>query len=242
MELDYVVKKIDSSEPLDHFILDGFSPLMLKASFKVRSKIVDWYSKKLDVEVKQLGNYKEGADGRKFVRGDLLALEQVRRGRDIPESGPERKNEILSYLLDMTKPGTWGGCPEYTAAAIMTSKTIRVWQKNQEGQLTNINSAFGGTPEVITTNIAESEENESTIEFFNDDAQMDAEIYSSTSEAASFESLHLSEFEDEPENDNNDYNLFFEGNHYQAMVSRQKFMKIVAVYGELKNFRPILED
>ena len=142
MELSYVLNKIDEGNPIEKFVLDGHSENMLQASNNIRSKIVEWFRRFLSRDIPQLGNYTEGINGRKYQRGDLLALEMVRNGKDVPETGPERETVILKYLLHMSLPNTWGSTPEYTAAACMTGKRINIWQDGENG-LFIINSING---------------------------------------------------------------------------------------------------
>lgn len=157
MELSYIIKKIEAGDPPEEIVLDGHDRDMLKAAHTTRLKIVEWYRKRLNHPVPQLGNYIEGPNARPWVRGDLLAAEMVRNGKDVPESGPERENVILRYLLNMSERSTWGSTPEYFAAACMTGKKIHVRQMNEKGELFIINSVNGSSipPPVIIGNQVE---------------------------------------------------------------------------------------
>ena len=132
MEINYAVKKIKLNDPPKSLIIDGYNHKMLEAGQRARFKIVEWFRKHLDKPIPQLGNFVEGKYARPWTRGDLLATEMVCKGRDIEESGPERKKAMAEYLLEMSNKRTWGSTPEYTAAACMTGKTFRIWQKHVE--------------------------------------------------------------------------------------------------------------
>ena len=140
MEALYVVNKILASETPEVFVLDGRNPAMVRAALKVRINIVEWYRRFLTREVKELGFYT--ANGRLWQRGDLLALEMVRKGSDVSESGPARERKMLEYLDEMSRRGSWGSTPEVQAAACMTKRTIHTWQR-MSGKLCKINSAHG---------------------------------------------------------------------------------------------------
>ena len=62
----------------------------------------------------------------------LLALEMIRKGKDVPESSNCRESEMIKYLLEMSKPGIWGSTPEYMAAALMINTQINVWQDDEK--------------------------------------------------------------------------------------------------------------
>lgn len=281
MELNYLLSKIDSGEPPDHFVLDGHHDNMLKASFNMRLKIVDWFRKRLDQSVPQLGNYIEGPLARPYVRGDLLALEMVRSGKDVPENGAERESIILKYLVDMSAPDRWGSTPEYTAAACMTGKTINIWQRNSTCELSIINSVNGSLPmpssvvsaiscepELIRKEqITLSSDSDSDLhmeEFKADkdkeeDASEDAVLYepekdkekdptdSDSMKKMIIDQKHLCEsFESDSDSDDEQenlydrqFNLLFRGNHYQPLVTRFQYLKLISCYGidAFQNFR-----
>ena len=140
MEALYVVKKILENDPPTSFVLDGYDEAMVRAALKVRINIVEWYRRFLTREVKELGPYTQ--NGRLWQRGDLLALEMVRKGSDVSESGPQREKKMLEYLEEMNKRGTWGSTPEVQAASCMTKKSIHTWQKIS-GHLQKINTSKG---------------------------------------------------------------------------------------------------
>jgi hypothetical protein len=308
MELSYILKKIDAGEPPEEIVLDGHDRDMLKAAHTTRLKIVDWYRKRLNYPVPQLGNYIEGPDARPWVRGDLLAAEMVRHGKDVPESGIGRENIILRYLLNMSERSTWGSTPEYFAAACMTGKKIHVRQMNEKGELFIINSVDGSCipppviidgvdpqpqavvaavaaldavsaiaevsssavhgqaalqltveadfqPEVISTAIVlapeigsppSSPSVSSATATKLQDSEMDADLYSETGTVGDMsesdvESEDGEDGEDDDEDDDGSYNLFFRNNHYQALVSRSQYLRLVSQYGidAFRNFRGI---
>jgi hypothetical protein len=287
MELSYILKKIEAGEPPEVIVLDGYDRDMLTAAHTTRLKIVEWYRKRLNHPVPQLGNYVEGPDARPWVRGDLLAAEMVRHGKDVPESGPGRENVILRYLLHMSERSTWGSTPEYFAAACMTGKTINVHQMNDKGELFIINSVNGSSipaPVVIgdpqptmevsnTSNTSDQEFNhesstaivlapelcddateldtplstEAVFEIAEEtklkDSEMDADLYSDSEPFADCSS-HYSAYSKDSDSDSeeeDEYNLFFRNNHYQALVSRSQYFRLVSQYGieAFRNFRGI---
>lgn len=146
MEAHYVLGKIAVDEAPLGFILDGKHPAMIAAALKVRINIVEWYRRFLTREIRELGFYTMGEGGRYWQRGDLLALEMVRKGTDVKESGPEREKVMLEYLEIMNKPYEWGSTPEIQAAACMTKKTVNTWQHNSSGKLMLVSSASAGVP------------------------------------------------------------------------------------------------
>jgi hypothetical protein len=287
MELSYILKKIEAGEPPEVIVLDGYDRDMLTAAHTTRLKIVEWYRKRLNHPVPQLGNYVEGPDARPWVRGDLLAAEMVRHGKDVPESGPGRENVILRYLLHMSERSTWGSTPEYFAAACMTGKTINVHQMNDKGELFIINSVNGSSipaPVVIgdpqptmavsnTSNTSDQEfhhesstaivlapelcddateldtplSTEAVFEIAEEtklkDSEMDADLYSDSEPFADCSS-HYSAYSKDSDSDSeeeDEYNLFFRNNHYQALVSRSQYFRLVSQYGieAFRNFRGI---
>lgn len=258
MELSYVLSKIDEGNPLEKFVLNGYSENMLQASNNIRSKIVEWFRRFLNREIIQLGNYIEGENGRKYQRGDLLALEMVRNGKDVPESGPERDTIILKYLLKMSLPHTWGSTPEYTAAACMTGKRINIWQNGNDG-LFIINTVNGSLSNEDDTN------NEEDLKELSDDqkddlnkndlnvkddfkdlkddlqknAELDAEIYDDDDVLE----IKSCESEDDNSDDEHDlsYNLYYNNNHYMPIVTHTQYLKLISVYGidKFNNFKVI---
>jgi hypothetical protein len=148
MEINYLVAKLESGEIPLQIIIDGKHSAIIKAGLRVRAKIIEWYRTNLDKEIAEIGDYIEsGPDKRKWKRGDLLALEMIRKGKDVPEEGEERIKVMIDYLLEMASPGTWGSTPEYTAAAFLTKSKVIVWQKFEEG-LKIINTINDGEHEV----------------------------------------------------------------------------------------------
>ena len=127
LELLFVVSRIDAGAAPSAYVLDGKSDAMCGAALSLRGSIIEWYRSYLRREVPQLGEYVAG--GRSWQRGDLLALEMVRKGIQVPEEGGSREAEMLKYLLNMSRPTAWGSTPEYTALAFLTGKTVRVYQR-----------------------------------------------------------------------------------------------------------------
>lgn len=270
-----MIKKIDADDAPEEIVLDGFDRDMLKAAQHTRLKIVEWYRKRLDQPVPQLGNYIEGPNARPWVRGDLLAAEMVRQSKDVPEQGPERENVILRYLLEMSEPKTWGSTPEYFAAACMTGKTIHVRQMGTDGKLFIVNSVNGSSvaqppildvapPQPDLGATSASQDAESTIPApheladcidnssdaaleaagiskIQESAEMDADLYSVGCDCGSIEFSDDDEDEESEQENDGAYNLFFRGNHYQALVTRDQYLRLIAHYGidAFRNFRAI---
>ena len=211
IELNYILNKIDNGEPVSTISINGYDKELIEAAQRTRRKIVKWFSKKPEKEVPQLGNFVEGENARPWKRSDLIAMEMVNRGKDIPENGPERENAIREYLEFMSKCTSWGGTPECFAAAAMTGKTLNTWQPDENKQLFKISTICGSKTDEILN---------------EDNAEDDAMMYSDDDS-------------DEEENDKS-FNLFFRGNHYQPLVSRRQFGKLVSVFGSdlFQNIEP----
>lgn len=154
LELRHVIKLIDDGRPPNTCNLNGCSREVLESAEHLRSMMIKWYDTGLFKEMKSLGLYTE--NGRFWMRGDLLALEMVRRGADVPECGAERTAKMLQYIEDMRKAGTWGSTPEYTAFAMMSKLHVQVYQP-QEGSLVLVNEvapaeASRGVVKLLYTN------------------------------------------------------------------------------------------
>jgi len=114
-------------------LLDGHHESVLKSSEELRSMIVDWYRTGLNKEMIGYDAYQVSEGSRKWVRGDVIALESANfTSKDIPESGEERVRLILHYLDHIKKPHVWGGTPEYTAFAFMAKLKIEVYNEKLE--------------------------------------------------------------------------------------------------------------
>lgn len=109
--------------------LDGHSKTVTSSAEDLAQLICKWYSSGLDKEISSFGSYVQS--GRQWCKRDILAMEMVQRGRDIPEDGPERHKAALDYLQKMQRPGTWGSTPEYTAFAFMSKLKVEVYQPQQ---------------------------------------------------------------------------------------------------------------
>jgi hypothetical protein len=73
----------------------------------------------------QLGHYDETSK-RPFKRSDLLALEAIRHGKDVPEEGPGREAIVQQVLATMKREGTWASTPEYIALSIFTKCHVEI--------------------------------------------------------------------------------------------------------------------
>lgn len=80
---------------------------------------------------------------RNWRRGDLLALEMIRLGRDVPDAdGPDRTACMTNYIKNMRRIGVMGGTPEYVAFAFMAKLNIEVYQRT--GRRAALKGASGG--------------------------------------------------------------------------------------------------
>lgn len=111
-----------NNEPL----LDGHHSEVLQRAELLRSLLCEWYERGLQTIVPHLGFYDE-ASKQHFTRGDLLALEMVRSGTDVPEKGPERLDRIKKYLQHMRRPGTWASTPEYVALSHLCHCDVEIY-------------------------------------------------------------------------------------------------------------------
>ena len=140
MEINYILHKLSLGQKPSQIIMNGTNNAMIKAGLRVRMKIIEWYRNNLETKIPSFGCYSEkksdeSSSSREWKRGDLLALEMIKKGKDVEESGCQRENAMLKYLLEMSLPGTWGSTPEYTAAAFMTNSEIQVWQIGDDKNL-----------------------------------------------------------------------------------------------------------
>lgn len=265
MESHYVLERIESGNPPEGFILDGKHPAMINAAKKVRLNIVEWYRRFLTREVKELGMYTENSErekGRYWQRGDLLALEMVRKGVDVKESGPDRERVMLEYLAMMNNPFEWGSTPEIQAAACMIKKTVNTWQHEPSGKVMLINVAIGNCEETVTPHCftPQSSSAAPTACLVSESKmESDAELYEDVSEESSDKILlgilkkrmqekEGDEVEDEEDEDEEDeekldkcFNLYFRGNHYDAMITPRQFHILALTYGSkvLSHFIPM---
>ena len=125
MEINYLITKMECGDIPQQIIVNGKNHAMIKAGLRLRLKVVEWFRAHLDEEIEGMGKYIENEE-RNWKRKDLIALELVKRGRDL-EKDPTL--EINRYLLDMSMHGKWGSTPEYTAASYLSKSQIQIWQK-----------------------------------------------------------------------------------------------------------------
>jgi hypothetical protein len=130
LELHHVLDKLAAGEKVDEFMIDGHDEEMLAAAMKMRTTVTGFYYNKLHAEIPEFGEYTVG--GRPWRRIDLIALEMVKKGIDVPEDGPEREKEALRYLKAMSAPCAWMSTPEYTAVALIAKKKVVVYQGTRE--------------------------------------------------------------------------------------------------------------
>ena len=142
MEINYLVTKMECGDIPQQIIVNGKNNAMIKAGLRLRLKVVEWFREHLEEEIEGMGKYIENEE-RNWKRKDLIALELVKKGKDL-EKDPTL--EIHRYLLDMSMPGKWGSTPEYTAASYLSKSQIQIWQCKNIPTL--INSVNGGTPKI----------------------------------------------------------------------------------------------
>lgn len=111
-------------------LLDGHSAIVLNSAEELCQLICQWYATGLDKEIDAFGSYVNL--GRQWCRRDILAIEMVQRGQDIPEEGPGRQKAALDYIERMRLRGTWGSTPEYTAFAFMSKLKVEVYQPQDQ--------------------------------------------------------------------------------------------------------------
>ena len=121
--------------------LNGFSLEVTSSAEDLRKLVVLWYSSGLSKEVPSLGHFDETSK-RLFCRGDLLALEAIRQGLDVEESGPKRVEIIQSMIRMMKREGSWASTPEYIAVSHLTNCNIKVWNIDRAKE----NSPMGSSP------------------------------------------------------------------------------------------------
>lgn len=114
------------SEPVPVHCINGRADCVIKSAETLAGMICDWYQNNMAKEVVGFGSYI--SSGRAWVRRDLIAIEMVQKGRDVPEDGPERESAALKYLAKMRQRGSWGSTPEYTAFAFMSKLRVEVYQ------------------------------------------------------------------------------------------------------------------
>ena len=261
LEAGHLTTKINAGDPPPFFLLSGTDRAMESAGHSLRSKCVEWFRRRLDSPVPQLGQYVQ--NGRLYVRGDLPALEMVKKGKDVPEEGDGRKAAIMNYLEDMSKSFTWGSSPEYTAVAIMTGKQVNVWQYEDKHVI--IIDRVSGTllPPEDENNVEEEDENDGQHEVHNGNgididedsgtiepisdaipsafakaAEDDAMLYDGESlpdlpaSPISDEADEAEDVEDDSSEYDGSYNLLFVGGcHYEALITRKQYLMLVATYG-----------
>lgn len=136
LEVATVLKRAADGVRIDHAVVDGRDERVIRSSTNMRALIVKWYANGLDKVVPGFGSYRQGSDTcaeRPWLRGDLLAMEMVRAGHDVPEEGLERTRAMFKYLETMSLEGTWGGTPEYTAFALISKLKVEVFQPGENG-------------------------------------------------------------------------------------------------------------
>lgn len=141
LEVDHLMRLAKASQQC-RGCLDGFADEVAASAEELRRMIIQWYRKGITKAVPALGHYTQAVDGveaRPWLRGDILALEMVHNGADVPEEGDGRTECVLRYLRRMAGQGIWGSTPEYTAFAMMSSLAVHVYQPCDEG-LTQINT------------------------------------------------------------------------------------------------------
>lgn len=114
------------SQETPTYCINGHADCVIKSAETLCGMICDWYQNGLMKVVAGFGSYI--SSGRSWVRRDILAIEMVQRGRDVPEEGPDRDKAAYGYLKRMRQRGSWGSTPEYTAFAFMSKLRVEVYQ------------------------------------------------------------------------------------------------------------------
>ena len=146
LELRHVLKCVAAGSPPTEFSLDGTSAEVVASGDELRAAVCAWYERGLDKPLPSMGEYVSGPSARPWTRGDLLALEMVQRGEDVPEHDAPRRREVqLAYLAAMRKPHEWGGPPELAAVTHMSGLSSDVYEFIGDGLLaTNPNKTTEG--------------------------------------------------------------------------------------------------
>jgi hypothetical protein len=113
-------------DPVPTHCINGHAECVVSSAETLCGMICDWYEKGLSKEVAGFGSYI--TSGRQWTRRDILAIEMVQKGRDVPEEGSEREQAALGYIKRMRQRGSWGSTPEYTAFAFMSKLRVEVYQ------------------------------------------------------------------------------------------------------------------
>lgn len=113
-------------------ILDGQHDEVVSSAEDLRSMICEWQHRGLQTEVPQLG-HQDASNQRFFTRGDLLALEKVRHGDDVPEKGAARLHCIRQVLSEMRRERSWASTPEQIALAALAKCNVNIQARAKEG-------------------------------------------------------------------------------------------------------------
>jgi hypothetical protein len=227
MELSYILKQIAIGDPKSEILIDGNHPDMLKAAENVRQKIVNWYRKKLNAPVPILGNFLEGPQARLWTRGDIIAMEIAKKSSTLSkisekeetekeETKLERENAILEYLLNMSQKSTWGSNPEFIAAACMTKRTVKIFQKSSAHELKEITTVKG-----------------------------EGDLSENQKVAVAGVSTGMGDDdEDDTKEEDSSYNLYFDPNrkHYEVLVTHRQYKILKKAYGSMaiQNIKPFI--
>jgi hypothetical protein len=112
-------------------VLNGRDRRILKSAEDLREIIVSWYYNGLEKTVDSFGTFNQ-AGLTLWKREDIIATELHNlSSKDVPESGPDRRKAVLTYLDIMKKSGTWGGTPEYSALALIAKCNIDVYSEGK---------------------------------------------------------------------------------------------------------------
>jgi len=241
LEVQHVVASVDAGAPPGACVVDGDCSVMVTAAFKLRGAVIEWFRRRLHSEVPELGEYTQG--GRLWRRGDLLALEMVRKSIAVPESdGPAREAAMLKYLLDMSRPAVWGSTPEYTAVALMSGKCVRVHTHDACGVL----RIFNAVNEPAVVEPASPPAQLPVVQLASN--LEDAQVFSPSSSAADnddqISSSETSHRECQTiDNRERTLNLHFHGNHYEALVTSRQRHILAATYGDVfvRHFTPVFK-
>jgi hypothetical protein len=126
LECFTMIDMLGKDETLRSHCVNGHADCVIKSAETLCGMICDWYENGLSKEVAGFGSYI--SSGRPWTRRDILAMEMVQRGRDVPEEGAGREEAALGYIKKMRQRGSWGSTPEYTSFAFMSKLRVEVYQ------------------------------------------------------------------------------------------------------------------
>jgi hypothetical protein len=120
------VEGIEESLSIDLPQLSGHNDTIVAEGAYVRKCIVEWYLAKTHLEVPEMGLFTEG--GKTWTRGDILDMEMIRMGKDLPQRAEDRFDLRQAYLNNMLRENVWGSVPEWVAFSMIRKRTVITYQ------------------------------------------------------------------------------------------------------------------